>query len=251
MPLNVKLRIALWSIAALAAFLVLFYVDWALGFLFLGTVLLFIEMIYPKWNFFGRAVTDVKSKGPGVVSITFDDGPSEWTLKILDVLKNEKVRASFFLVGANVERHPEIARRIYEDGHDIGFHSYSHTKLHLKGPAFIRNEFEKNLKAFERAGIRDSGLVRFPHGFKNFFAVREAKMRNLKICGWGRGVWDSRKPGVDHIVKYSLNLKEGEILLLHDGHGARPDPDRSQTVEALPQIIQGLRQKGFRFVGLS
>lgn len=210
----------------------------------------YIEMIYPKWNFYGRAILNVRNRGAKAVAITFDDGPSEWTPAILDTLKSENVKATFFLLGQNIERYPSIAKRIEVEGHQIGYHGYAHTKFHFKNSTFIRADLDLCVATFERAGLSAKKLVRFPHGFKNIFAVREIQRRQWTLCGWGRGVWDSKRPGVSAIVNRSLQLKAGEILLLHDGDGAKPKADRSQTAEALSKIIQGLRAKGFEFITL-
>ncbi len=250
MPVKVKIQIVI--AIALAALVIFAFSAVSLVASALLTIIaiLYVEMIYPRWNFFGDAILDVKDRGPHAVAITFDDGPSEWTAKILDVLRDEKVKATFFLLGINVERHPAIAARIQNEGHTIGYHGYSHTKFHWRGRGFIHEDLNRCAAAFKSAGLNPAPIIRFPHGVKNFFAVREAKNRNLEICSWGRGVWDSKRPGVQIIVERSLRLKEGEILLLHDGDGANANVDRSQTAEALPQIIKGLKQKSFTFTSL-
>lgn len=250
MPLRVRIKILAAILFAILAVAAAFSFSAVLGFILSAAILLYVEAIYPRWNFFGSAILDVKSKGPNAVAITFDDGPSEWTPAILDVLKQENVKATFFLLGKNIERHPQIARRIESEGHAIGWHGYSHVKFHNKGTAFISSDLNACLAAFHAAQIKPSSIIRFPHGFKNIFAVHEAKKRGLRLAGWGMGVWDSKRPGVEHIVKHSLALKAGEILLLHDGNGVQEHPDRSQTAAALPQIIQGLRARGFEFVTL-
>jgi len=166
-------------------------------------------------------------------------------------LKNENIKATFFILGANIDRHPEIARQIVNEGHTIGCHGYSHTKYHLKGLKFIREDLDQAFDAFSRAGLPAPSLIRFPHGVKNIFAVKEAMRRNLKICSWGLGVWDSKMPGEDVIAERAKALKPGEILLLHDGKGADLQPDRSQTAAALPKIIRDYKNRGYGFVTLS
>lgn len=254
MPLNVRIKVALSIFLGIALLAALFNFQMWAGVVGLVIGISYLEMIYPKWNFYVPAILNVKNRAAGhqkkAVAITFDDGPSEWTLKILETLKKENIKATFFLLGKNVERHPEIARRVEGEGHTIGYHGYSHTKFHFKSAVFIKDDLNLCVAAFERAGLRPKNLVRFPHGVKNIFSVREIKRRGWTLCGWGRGVWDSKKPGVDLIVKRSSKLHSGEILLLHDGDGAKENPDRSQTAEALPKIIQGLKSKGFEFVTL-
>ncbi|MBN8555233.1 MAG: polysaccharide deacetylase family protein [Deltaproteobacteria bacterium] len=248
MKVRIKI-IAIVLFSALGLFVILNFSPWlALAAALIG--IFYLEMIYPKLNFFSPAILNVKDQGERAVAITFDDGPSEWTLKILDHLRDQNVKSTFFFLGKNLERYPEIAKRAHAEGHTIGIHGYSHTKFHFKGADFIHEDLDRCFKSFQSLGIKPAALIRFPHGFKNFFAVRDARRRGLTICSWGKGVWDSKRPGVQTIVDRSLKLKAGEILLLHDGDGAKENPDRSQTVEALPEIIRGLKAKGFEFVTL-
>lgn len=247
MPFPVRLKIIFYFFTFFIAIFFLFKIHWGLGALLGILGILYLEMMWPKLNFFGKAITHVRNKDLDAVALTFDDGPSLWTQLILDILKKENVKATFFLLGKNVERYPDIARRIEAEGHVIGYHGYLHEKYHWKGPGFIREDLEACVKAFKDAGVKAAPLVRFPHGFKNIFAVQEIKKRGWTLCAWGRGVWDSKKPGVEKIVERSLKLKAGTILLLHDGDGIRREPDRSETVEALSPIIQGLKAKGYYF----
>jgi peptidoglycan/xylan/chitin deacetylase (PgdA/CDA1 family) len=249
MPLNVRLKLILIFACVSAMLIAAWMVSPLLSAALILAALFIIEMIYPKWNFFGPCMLDVRDREKAV-AITFDDGPSEWTLPILETLKDQNVRATFFLLGKNVERYPAIAKKIQDEGHALGLHGYAHTKYIWKSRSFIAGDLDACMRAFEKAGLVIPKLVRFPHGFKNIFAVGEVRRRTLILCGWGRGVWDSKKPGIPSIVARSLELKAGEILLLHDGDGANEKADRSQTAEALPAIIEGLRQKGYEFVTL-
>ncbi len=249
MPLNVQIKIAVAVIIGLLVLMSLLSASPFLALLFLAACILYAEMINPNWNFFGRAILNIRHQplGRDAVALTFDDGPSLHTAKILDVLKAEGIQATFFFLGRNIERYPEVARRAEAEGHQIGYHGYSHTKLHLKGLEFIRLELDLSERVFEKAGLRKPQLIRLPHGFKNIFVVKEIERRGLTLCGWGRGVWDSKKPGVSVIVQRSKSLMPGEILLLHDGDGAKENPDRAQTVEALPLIIESYKSRGLNF----
>jgi len=250
MPLKVRIKVSTIILGLVLANLLLYQLSTVAGLIFSLITILGIEMYYPRLNFFGDCILDVKKAGTRKVCLSFDDGPSPHTKQILEILKEKKVRANFFFLGANIERHPEIAQQASKDGHQIGLHGQSHTKLHLKGSEFIRRELGECLQTFQKYQIKYSPLFRFPHGLKNFFGVKEVERRGWKLCAWGRGVWDSKKPGVDLIVERSLMLKAGEILLLHDGDGTKENPDRSQTVSALPAIIDGLHAKGLEFTCL-
>lgn len=156
------------------------------------------------------------------------------------------MKATFFLVGKQVECYPDLARRITAEGHTIGNHTYTHHVLPLKGPSAIRHEIKRTEKVIVGVtGVRPA-LFRPPHGWRNPFVNHVVRRCGYCLVAWTLGVWDTDCPGKDEIVRRSLNgLREGCILLLHDGGG-----DRSQTAEALPEIIDGTRQRGYEIVPL-
>ncbi len=187
-----------------------------------------------------------------VVSITFDDGPNPVaTPRILDVLKQEGVQATFFVLGRHADRWPALVRRMSDEGHQLGNHGYHHRKLHRRTPAYVRDDLTRGAAAIERAaGVRPQ-VFRAPHGFRNPWVTPIARSLGERTIGWTLGVWDSARPGADEIVKRTLDgMRAGSILLLHDGDGYDADGDRTQTAEALPRIIAGLRARGLRFVTL-
>ena len=195
----------------------------------------------------GRLPTDTKQ-----VALTFDDGPNPTvTPRVLDVLRSEGVPATFFLLGKHVERWPELARKVAADGHGLGNHGYHHRKLHFRGPAYVRVDLELGSDAIEQATNARPTFFRAPHGFRSPWASRIARELGQTTIGWTLGVWDSDKPGVDAIVRRSVDgCRPGTILVLHDGDGYDPDGDRTQTAEALPRIIHELRARGYEFVRL-
>jgi peptidoglycan/xylan/chitin deacetylase (PgdA/CDA1 family) len=200
---------------------------------------------------FGPTLTHLP--GPGdLVSITFDDGPNpRATPLILDVLRRERVHATFFVLGRHAERWPELVRRMADEGHQLGNHGYWHRKLHCRTPAYVRDDLTRGTEEIERAsGVRPRHF-RAPHGFRNPWVTPIARSLGQQTVGWSLGVWDSARPGADEIVRRALDgLRAGSILLLHDGDGYDADGDRMQTAEALPHIIDGLRERGFRFTTL-
>lgn len=190
--------------------------------------------------------------GSNAVALTFDDGPNPVaTAAILDILRAERVPATFFLLGRHVDRWPELARRVASEGHGVGNHGYHHRKLHLRGPAYIRTDIALGSAAIAAATGTTPRLFRAPHGFRNPWVSGIAREFGQQTVGWTLGVWDSARPGAAEIARRALGgLKEGGILLLHDGDGYDADGDRMQTAEALPAIISGLRGRGFGFVTL-
>ncbi|MDB4891132.1 MAG: polysaccharide deacetylase [Gemmatimonadetes bacterium] len=186
------------------------------------------------------------------VSITFDDGPNpDATPLILDVLKREGVRATFFVLGRHADRWPALVKRMADEGHQIGNHGYFHRKLHRRTPAYVRDDLTRGVEAIERAcGVRPR-VFRAPHGFRNPWVTPIARSLGERTIGWSLGVWDSARPGADEIVRRSLTgMRAGSILLLHDGDGYDDAGDRMQTAAALPGIIGGLRDRGFEFAVL-
>ena len=187
-----------------------------------------------------------------VASITFDDGPNPVaTPRILDVLKEKDVKATFFILGRHADRWPELVKRVADEGHQIGNHGYYHRKLHRRTPGYVRDDLTKGTESIERAcGVRPR-VFRAPHGFRSPWVTPIAHSLGQRTIGWSLGVWDSARPGADEIVKRALDgMHPGSILLLHDGDGYDEDGDRTQTAEALPRILDGLRSRGLRFVTL-
>jgi peptidoglycan/xylan/chitin deacetylase (PgdA/CDA1 family) len=187
------------------------------------------------------------------VAITFDDGPNpDATPRILDVLREEGVSATFFVLGRHAERWPGLVRRMTEEGHQLGNHGYWHRKLHRRLPSYVRDDLTRGTEAIVQAsgGVRPR-VFRAPHGFRNPWVTPIAASLGQRTIGWSLGVWDSARPGASEIARRALNgLHARSILLLHDGDGYDPDGDRLQTAEALPMIIRGLRDRGLQFTTL-
>lgn len=191
--------------------------------------------------------------GSNAVAITFDDGPNpDATPRILDVLREEGVPATFFVLGRHAERWPALVRRMTNEGHQLGNHGYWHRKLHRRLPSYVRDDLTRGTEAIVQAsgGVRPR-VFRAPHGFRNPWVTPIAASLGQRTIGWSLGVWDSARPGASEIARRALNgLHAGSILLLHDGDGYDQDGDRLQTAEALPMIIRGLRDRGLRFTTL-
>jgi peptidoglycan-N-acetylglucosamine deacetylase len=185
----------------------------------------------------------------GVVALTFDDGPDpQWTEKILAILREKKISATFFVVAKQVEKHPELVSQMMHDGDVIGNHSYSHLDTSTAG--VIRNQIDivAGNAVIEGLTGRRPRLFRAPYGggdsTKNHKGADEiATNLGMHPVGWNVDPNDWSKPGVAAIVQRVVeNATERSVVLLHDGGG-----DRSQTVAALPQIIDELQARGFVF----
>ena len=200
---------------------------------------------------FGRALGRIDSDRK-VVALTFDDGPNpDATPRILDTLGQKGVRATFFVLGSHAERWPELVRRMSSEGHQLGNHGYFHRKLQFKSPFYVRRDIRLGIRAIKRAGAPAPRYFRAPHGFRSPWTTPIASSYGERTVGWSLGVWDSDRPGVNEIVRRTIEgVTPGSIVLLHDGDGYNPDGDRLQTAAALPHIIDRLTDQGYEFATL-
>jgi len=187
-----------------------------------------------------------------VVALTFDDGPNpDATPLILDTLAEKGVQATFFVLGSHAERWPELVRRMSQEGHQLGNHGYFHRKLQFRSPFYVSRDIRLGIRAIKRAGAPAPRYFRAPHGFRSPWTTPIARAYGERTVGWSLGVWDSDRPGVDEIVRRTLEgVSPGSIVLLHDGDGYNPDGDRMQTAAALPHIIDRLKEQGYEFATL-
>ena len=193
--------------------------------------------------------------GEHQVAITFDDGPDpRWTPKILEILKAANVKAAFFLVGANAEHYPGLVRRIVDEGHEIGNHTYYHPNLALCWPEHVRLELNATQLLIESITGRATTLFRPPYAadtspsqLSELTPLQIAQDLNYLVVLENIDPQDWAKPGADIILqRVKQQRRDGSIILLHDAGG-----DRSQTVEALPRILDWLHTRGDTVVLLS
>src|SRR5438128_397640 len=193
--------------------------------------------------------------GEHQVALTFDDGPDpRWTPKILDILKAANVKAAFFLVGANAEHYPGLVRRIVDEGHEIGNHTYYHPNLALCWPEHVRLELNATQLLIESITGRATTLFRPPYAadtspsqLSELTPLQIAQDLNYLVVLENIDPQDWAKPGADIILqRVKQQRRDGSIILLHDAGG-----DRSQTVEALPRILEWLHTRGDTVVPLS
>lgn len=193
------------------------------------------------------------------IALTFDDGPSEGSLELMDFLASEGVPATFFQCGKNVERHPEIARKIHEMGNEIGNHTYSHPRLaprigwpvQYRSPAFIEAELSRTQQVIEsEVGFRPT-LMRAPYGMRWFGLAAAQKKLGLLSVMWtviGRD-WEWPADAIAELVlKRSAS---GGIICLHDARDIQPKSDISEMLKALPLIVSRLKDEGYSFETVS
>lgn len=185
------------------------------------------------------------------IALTFDDGPSPHTAAILDILAEFGAPATFFQVGANVRRHPDLARAVHAAGHEIGNHSDTHPNFALRPADFILGEFTRAQHTIAAlAGVRPV-LLRAPYGVRWFgFRPMQEELGLLGVMWTSIGRdWKLAAPAIAERIL--AQASPGGILCLHDGRATDPHPDCSQTVQAVRRIVPALLERGYRFETVS
>jgi peptidoglycan/xylan/chitin deacetylase (PgdA/CDA1 family) len=202
-----------------------------------------------RYQIFGELVTRVET-ADSVVALTFDDGPvARYTDSVLEILADSNVRATFFTIGAALREHPDIAARMVRAGHELGNHSYSHHRLVLKTPGYVRRELQDTDSLIRSAGYHETIHFRPPYG-KRLVVLpwilsrddRPVILADLEPDSHPRNARDAAR-----IVEYvERNVRPGSIILLHV-----EIPSRAAGREALPSLIGTLHAAGYRFVTVS
>lgn len=201
----------------------------------------------------------VSPKQPKFAYLTFDDGPSTNTEQILNILQQHGVKATFFVIGSETEYGKHLYRRIVEEGHAIGLHSYNHVygDVYKSEDAFMESMYQLRDLIETTTGVKPD-ILRFPGGSNTTYASRHGgsdlaanltariHKEGMQYFDWNVSSQDATKPLVDTrvIVDSTLRGAQGRnqaIVLLHDA------PAKKTTVEALPAIIEGLKSQGYTF----
>ncbi len=207
--------------------------------------------LIPAFDLLGRVRWRVKGHAGRVCAISFDDGPSADTPRLLDIVARHQVKATFFVLADNAQRHPQVLRRLVNEGHTVGLHGVTHRKLHRASEAEIEHELAGAVGRLGQLGIMPARLYRPPHGLKNRSLFRVARKLGLQVWAWSRGIWDTDGPTPDTLVSRATRFAcSGMVLLLHDGRGNEDNPNIESMLSALPGILEHLRARGFRFVTL-
>ncbi|MGC9974185.1 MAG: polysaccharide deacetylase family protein [Gaiellaceae bacterium] len=188
-----------------------------------------------------------------LLALTFDDGPSPWTVEILDLLAEHRARATFFVLGASIARRESTLRRTIAEGHQLGLHSWSHPHLGDLSPDEIREEMLRTQTAIERATGTVARIWRPPY-FEADERVRRA-LAASKLIEIGCTIapedyhWSAERTAV-HVLE---RLQPGAIIDLHDGRPSRSGSDqtRAATVEALDLVLREMKRRSLRSVPVS
>ena len=223
-------------IAVVAAVLVLFTLLWYIT-------------ESPKSQMWGKTVTS-EPLSQKVVSLTFDDGPNPpYTDEIVTYLHEQRVSATFFVVGMAVAAHPESVKREVSFGDAIGDHTWDHPHLVVLTHAHIERELTSTRDVIQQvAGVR-TDLFRPPFGQRDTAVIAIAHQLGFQVIMWSvplPGDWQQPSPSVI-AARVLKNVRNGSIIVLHDGNRGR-SADRKNTVEATKLIVSALKKQGYRFV---
>lgn len=221
-------------------------------YIFLALLLVFIfYMVIPNYIARNKSKEVIKTINEGTektIALTFDDGPDPlYTNRLLDILKKNNVKATFFLVADKAEQNKEIVERMTKEGHGIGMHTLYHKSAWLSLPHETINEFKKGLAIFNGLGF-DITYYRPPWGTFNALTLKNAIKNNLKIILWTVEAYDWRKNNSSSNIEKILldRIKDKDIIVLHDSGGAKGAPNN--TLGALESTIPKLLDSGFDFI---
>ena len=199
---------------------------------------------------FGRSVWrgDPKRRA---IALTFDDGPSESTPELVAILAQYGVAATFFQVGANVERLPEVARAVAASGHEIGNHSHTHPFFYFRSPDFIAGELRRAQESIQTHTGASPKYFRAPFGVRWFGLGRAQRALGLTGVMWTAIGYDWKRNSDAVFTHLANRVSNGAILCLHDGRELCAKPDIRATVEAVRRLVPALLERGYEFETVS
>jgi peptidoglycan/xylan/chitin deacetylase (PgdA/CDA1 family)/GT2 family glycosyltransferase len=207
--------------------------------------------INPRSRFYGKVWSN-GNRNHSRIALTFDDGPNEpYTSQVLSILEQYKIRATFFVIGQNARRYPEVCRRIVTTGNVIGNHSYHHRKsLCLRWGKAVARDIKLAHQAIHECTGFEPKLFRPPYGYRTPWLMRTACRLGYTVVTWDNmtGDWKTNKSSEEIGQTVVQRAKPGSVIVLHDGRDSRPSYDRSQMLQALPFVIETLKERGFDFV---
>jgi peptidoglycan-N-acetylglucosamine deacetylase len=202
----------------------------------------------PTGQWCGRTFTGLPC-GTKQIALTYDDGPNDpHTLRLLELLAQHNVRATFFLIGRYVQQRPDIVREIVKAGHAVGNHTFTHPLLTFKSAAEIRRELSDCNEGLRDALGQPIHLFRPPFGGRRPAVLRSARELGLAPVMWNVTGYDWNAPPAEVIEKkVEKQIRGGDVILLHDGGHRQMGADRSQTVLATENLIAKYQAKGYEF----
>lgn len=214
-----------------------------------GTLVMLYLLFHPRNQFLVSNRSQVDTAGRRCLALTFDDGPNpRHTPALLRILGEKGVRATFFVVGRQAEQYPELLRRVAAEGHQVGNHTYSHPPLFcFLSPRRLREEIERGQQAVVNACGVAPRYFRSPVGLRHPLLEVYLRRAGLEYISWRVRAFDTRVQEPEAIARQITgNAAPGDIVLLHD----RPGEAADRMLQALPAIIDELKNRGFEFVPL-
>ncbi len=220
-------------------------------------LLLFFIINFISVNVFAENIFFANGKkNKKEIALTFDDGPGKNTENVLAILREKKVKATFFLLGSSIESRPYLLKDIAEDGHEIGSHTYGHVNFYKykystsEDYKILKNKISEDLLKTQKLIEKNIGqkpkLVRFPHGYMRPPALDVARENGYKVINWSFGTDWNHFPSYEYLLgAYLEHAEPGAIFLMHDLSS------NGLLIEMLPQLIELLRFVGYEFVTVS
>jgi peptidoglycan/xylan/chitin deacetylase (PgdA/CDA1 family) len=249
------IRASLWLHVAVAAALVARPRLWPFGLAALAAdhLALTAAGLWPRSTLLGPNWRRLPQGTAGQIAITIDDGPHpEVTPRVLDVLDAHGARATFFCIGEQVERHPQLAREIARRQHAIENHSQRHLySFSLLGPSGMAREVRRAQDAIADVTGETPRFFRAPAGLRNPFLASVLARAQLQLASWTRRGFDTVSGNAELVLRrLTAGLAAGDILLLHDGHAARTAAGTPVVLEVLPRLLDAAAAAGLRPVTL-
>jgi peptidoglycan-N-acetylglucosamine deacetylase len=210
------------------------------------------QSMAPTGQWYGRTFTGL-AHGAKQIALTYDDGPNDpHTLRLLEVLAKYEVHATFFAVGKYVQQRPDIIREVIKAGHVVGNHTFTHPLLTFRSESEIRRELSTCRDALQDAIGVPSSLFRPPFGGRRPAVFRILRELGLQPVMWNVTGYDWNAPPALVIEeKVRMQVRGGDVILLHDGGHKQMGADRSQTVIATDHLIARYKADGYEFVTIS
>lgn len=207
------------------------------------------QSVAPTGQWYGSTFIGL-TRGSKQIALTYDDGPNDpHTLKLLEVLARQDVRATFFLIGRYVQRRPDLAHEVVHAGHAIGNHTFTHPHLVISAAVETRNQLEECQRAVEEVTGEVPRLFRPPFGGRRPSTLKIARSLGLEPVMWNVTSCDWKKLPADTIVENCVRqMRGGDVVLLHDGGHRALGADRSQTIIASERLIKRYKSEGYEFV---
>jgi peptidoglycan/xylan/chitin deacetylase (PgdA/CDA1 family) len=228
---------------------------WTLGAVIANQLQLTALGLWPRSSALGSNWTRLPAAAAarGEIAITIDDGPDpEVTPRVLAILAQHRVRATFFCIGERALRHAACVRDCVQAGHEIGNHSYRHAhNFSLLGPTRLRREVAHAQQVLSQVSGSPPRFFRAPAGLRNPLLDPVLQRQGLQLTSWTRRGFDTvSSDAASVLARLSRNLRAGDILLLHDGHAARGPGGTPVVLEVLPRLIEAITQRALRPVTL-